>query len=297
MGMASACGFILVLVAVFEWFEPRQRGLMICLAQLMGALGPILSAGPVKYIADIYSINWRFVFVIIGVLGVFFSILCVHYVSTPPVTRDQQKTSELEHKKMSKLLACLVLFKQYRPWAISLYCATIYLSIEYFTQNECQSFIALKGYNTQFASWLISLAWTGYAIGCPLLGYISGQVKDRTQLLYIAALITTASLLCITYSSMPSLLIIGFFFLGIGASAQNIGYVLIGEYFGPNLATIGFGLTNIVFAILAALTAPLVAFLVTPTPTIVSYQQSFWVLILAGVCACFFARMCRIKKL
>lgn len=298
MGLGSSFGFIGLLVAVYDWMPSNKTGFFIGLSQFIGTLGPMLAAGPINAITDNGGLSWRLVFFSLGILGIILSIFVFIIVEN---NRDYAGGFQILKRSASIKSMLKSLVKQPQAWFIAIYSASIYFAIEYLSENSGKDFLMLHGYSSQSSSNLITLAWLSYAIGCPLLGYISDLICRRKQVLIAASVICLLSGILIIYMAhIPSLLYLGFCALGIGASGQSVAFATIAEQCEAKYLAVGLGFNNACIVFLASANAPLIAMILhrlkrADAPiTLVDYQLSFSVLILfmglSLLTACFFIK-------
>ena len=117
----------------------------------------------------------------------------------------------------------------------------------------------LHGFSSDVSSYMLTISWLGYAIGCPLLGFISDRTSKRKRMMVFAAVVCVLSVLCITYFPVNIIVIsIAFFGLGIGASGQSIGFAIMAEQCNNNYLAAGLGLNNAMIMLVTSLMAPLI---------------------------------------
>jgi MFS family permease len=282
MGLGSSFGFIGLLVAVYDWMPRQKIGLFIGLSQLIGTLGPMVAAGPLNDIANDSSIDWRFIFFGLGVLGVIISLLILALVKN---NKDYTGTFQILKRPKPLLTTLAQLLSQTQVWFIALYSAAIYFTIEYLSENSGKAFLMLNGYTMKSASYMITVAWVGYAIGCPLLGYISDLTGKRKNVLSLSALISLiAAIIIIYYPAHSYMLTSAFIALGAGAGGQSVGFAIMAEQCNEQSIAIGLGFNNALIGFLGAINAPLIGWLLNKysqgqPPTIINFQDAFWVII------------------
>lgn len=301
MGLGSSFGFVCLLVAVYEWLPRRNIALFIGISQFIGTLGPMLAAGPMHSLSQQSSITWRGSFLILCLGGLILAVLTLLFVKN---NRDKAHhyNFTILTKNSSVRASLRKLFSQRETWIIAIVSGGIYFTIEYFAENQTQQYLALFGYSSAIATYLITISWLGYAVGCPLLGFISDFYCRRKIPLIIAGFIVLAGLTIIIY--FPTnlyLLFISFFILGIGCSGQSIGFAMMAEHCQSNYLAAGLGFNNGALLLFTATSAPLVGKILmwvsggSPTTfTIHQYQISFsllyGVVILTLLLAIFFMK-------
>ena len=257
MGFGASCGFICLLISVHDWMPSNYRGIFIGLSQLIGTLGPMAAAGPLAKLSESSGINWRFVFFCLGFIGILLAILTFFFVKN-----NQQKIEKytILYKSEKILTSISKLFSRIQPWYIALFSAFSYFTVEYLSANEGRAFLALKGINIGTASYMITISWIGYALGCPLLGFLSDIFKRRKIVMIISSVLGLIAILIILYQSNKQLLQIGFFILGLGAAGQSVGFAIVGEQFKKQSIAVGLGLNNMMITAFSAIDAPILGF-------------------------------------
>lgn len=287
MGFGASFGFICLLISVNDWMPHRYSAVFIGLSQFIGTLGPMFAAGPLNSMSESTNISWRLIFLCLGAIGVFLTILIFFFVEN-----NQQKAGKyvILHKPEKISTSLLRLFSRIQPWYIALLSASLYFTIEYLSENEGRAFLELKGISVNSASYMITIAWIGYAIGCPLLGFLSDVLERRKIILGLCAVIALIAILMILYLPNKQPLQIAFFLLGISASGQSIGFATIAEQFKKQFVAVGFGLNNAIITILATINAPLIGLLLDYNKngkhaTLNEYLSVFNVLIITAIIA------------
>jgi MFS family permease len=256
------------------------------------------AAGPMNALADNGGYPWRMIFLFLGGLGVVLSILIVCFVENNRQT-EQNFQILARPGPMKQTLQSLI--KQPQVWFIGLYSASVYFGIEYLSENSGKAFLMLNGYSSQSASNFITLAWLGYAIGCPALGLLSDWLCRRKSVLTLASLIGMVAMYLILYMPHhPSLLLIGFFTLGLGASGQSVAFATIAEQCEPKYLALGLGFNNACIIMLASINAPIIAWILNQMSpiqsqlTIGNYQTALTLLIaflgISIICASLFIK-------
>ncbi|MFZ9035472.1 MAG: MFS transporter [Francisellaceae bacterium] len=264
MGIGSAFGFVCLLVAVYDWMPHRHIALFIGLSQFIGTLGPMLAAGPLNAMAHDDHSNWRMIFFVIGASGIIIALLALAFVkNNRHKGGDAMSFKKVEiHEPVLKSLMKILSIRQ--TWFIALFSAFVYFAIEYLSENEGKLFLQLNGYSSGFSSYMITLSWLGYAIGCPVIGFISDRIKRRRTPMIFASILVIVALICIFYfTHIPLLLLISFFCLGLGASGQSIGFAAIAEQCQSQYIAAGLGFNNAMIMIIASIIAPTMGFILT----------------------------------
>jgi MFS family permease len=277
MGFGSSFGFICLLFSVYDWMPSRNTGLFIGLSQFIGTMGPMLAAGPLETVSQGNGVDWRDVFLCLGAFGIIISIAIFMFVNN---NKEQAGEYVILYRPEKVSTSLKRLFIRIQPWYIAIFSACVYFSIEYLSENEGKSFLEAKGYSSGFAAYMITLSWLGYAIGCPLLGFLSDYFQRRKSIVIFAALCCTIAIATIVFVSDQYALIAAFFLLGIGASGQSVGFLLIAEQFQKKYLAMGLSLNNMAVTTIASLNAPALGWILDKVQdgdklTLANYHQAF----------------------
>lgn len=281
MGLGSSFGFVCLLLSVYDWLPKKNIALFIGLSQFIGTMGPLCAAGPLSSILASNLQGWRGLFFALSCLGSGLTALIFYFVES---NKQQHDSFFILSRPKSFYFNIRQLLKQKQVWYIGFYSALVYFSLEYFSENEGITFLVAKGLSIRFSAYLISLAWLGYALGCPFLGYLSDKYQFRKPIMVFSILCVLLSLLVIIYSSSQQWLLLACFFIfGFGASGQSIGFAVMSEYCQASYLTIGLAFNNSVIMFYTAFSAPLLGWVLEKKPLCISmlnhYQNSFSLLI------------------
>ena len=291
MGFGSSFGFICLLVAVYEWLPKKNVAFFIGLSQFIGTMGPMLAAGPLNYMSSSADFAWREVFYILSLLGIILAVLILFIVKNNS-SEGKFKVLQMNNSVYNNLIS---LIRQPQVWFIAIFSAGVYFSIEYLSENSGKHFLELHGYSSNVSSYMITLSWFGYAIGCPLLGIISDMISRRKILLVASAFFCLFSLLVIFYFPI-NVFLLGFAFilLGIGSSGQSIGFAIMAEQCSDNYLAAGLGFNNGIIMLFVSILSPFIGWMLSlqQSVNISSYQKVFLIIILLVLSAMFISIFC-----
>ncbi len=283
MGFGSSFGFVCLLIAVYDWLPRKNAALFIGLSQFIGTLGPMLAAGPLNMLAEANIVNWREVFLGLGLLGAVIAFLVLLIVDNNREGTGKFIILSRPDKRITDHLKKLV--REPQIWYIAIFSSCVYFSIEYLSENEGIRFLQLKGLSSSFSSYMITLSWLGYAIGCPLLGFISDFTQKRKPVMVASILVAIVALISIIYFPLTHFTaIVSFVLLGIGASGQSVGFAIMAEQCRDEYLALGLGFNNGMMMLFAAINAPFIGFIlshfleVDGVASITDYKLAFIVL-------------------
>ncbi len=286
MGLGSSFGFICLLAAVYDWMPRQNIALFIGLSQLIGTLGPMLASGPLSTLSTGFNISWREVFGCFAVIGFILAILVILIVDK----NKKNQTKVILRPRLMTTTPIRTLLRERQVWYIAVFSASVFFSLEYLSENECKIFLKYKGFSDYFSSYMITVAWLGYAAGCVVQGFISDKIHRRKSLMLVSALSVLIGVTGAVYLPLNEFFSsLCFILLGIGASGQSIGFVIMAEQCKEIFITRALGLNNAMIVIFIAVLPPFIGFLLRHVgasfPPLVTYHYAFLVLIGLSVSA------------
>lgn len=255
MGLGASFGFICLLMSVHDWMPHKYSAIFIGLSQFIGTIGPMLASGPLENFSEIANVSWRLIFLILSGIGAFLTVLVFLFVKN-----NRQKTGKytILYRPVSIVSAILRLFARIQPWLIAIVTACLYFAVEYLSENEGRAFLRLKGISSASAGYMLTIAWIGYATGCPFLGFLSDIFARRKFILKSCSALALLAILIIIYSTNKLSLQVAFFALGVSASGQSVGFATMAEQFKKQFVAVGFGLNNAIITTFSAIMAPVI---------------------------------------
>lgn len=263
MGFGSSFAFVCLLVVAVTWFPRQYFGFFAGASQLIGTMGPLLAAGPLIAIMTAYHETWRTALNQIAGFGIILAVLILLIVKNKPRDSDQ---ALIFLKQKEPLKQCLLrLVKNKQAWFVALYSATVYVSIALLGAIWGTEYLQVHGLSQHIAADMVSLAWLGYALGCPLLGAFSDIAKRRKPVLIFCAavgLIVTAAIVYLPLQHAHWAYGILFFGLGVAASGQNVGFATISEHVDLATRATALGLNNGTITVFSAFVPPLASYFI-----------------------------------
>ncbi len=262
MGFGSSFAFVCLLSVVLTWFPHKYFGFFAGLSQFIGTLGPLLAGGPLIAIIIKLHETWRMALMQIGFFGVILAVLILVIVKNKP--KESTKKVYFLQRPESLYIQTKRLMSNPQVWMIALFSATVYVSISLLSAVWGTDYLEAKGFTQETAAYMISIAWIGYAIGCPALGLFSDLLRRRKPALILSALLGLLSILLIIFYPFPNTYIfaLAFFVFGIAAAGQNVGFAIISEQVTPKVRATALGLNNGMIGLFSAILPPLVSLLI-----------------------------------
>lgn len=262
MGLGGGFAFLCLLVITIEWFPKNKLALFVGIGQFVGTMGALLAGGPLASIVVQAHVPWRNVFIAISAVGFIIFILSLLFVRKQKQDRQNRVVMLKQDKSISHKTKRLAQSKQ--AWWVATYSAFVFLSVAMLGAVWGTIYLQSLGYSQQVSASIMSLAWLGFACGCPILGGISDYIIRRKPIMLLCALVGLIIAICLVYIPLHHAWLYGilFFILGVTSSGQSIGFAIITEHVEPELKSMALGLNSAFITLLAALIPVIVGLIV-----------------------------------
>lgn len=261
MGFGSAFAFVGTLVMAARWFPPKYFAFLVGGAQFLAAMGALGGEFPLAEM--LVHWRWRIVMILLGVIGIFLTILCFMIIRDNPY---QERHIPKRHDLMRELKE-IVMTGQ--TWAIALYAFCGWGPVAVFAILWGVPYLRIRFQvpNT-YAALAMALLWVGIGLTSPFIGWLSDKLGKRKILLTICPLVGLICSLILFY--VPTInfesSFILLFGMGVAASGQILSFALVKENNRPTVVGTAIGLNNMAVVAGGALFQPFVGFIL----------QTFW---------------------
>jgi MFS family permease len=245
MGVGSSFAFICMFELIMKEFSDRYHGSAIGASQFITTLGPLLAGGPLVIFIHHFHLSWQVAIDYVGFFGLLFVLLSFCIASD---NRKNCHSLAVNSVGLSWWSQIRTLLTNRQGLCIAIYSGITYVSVVVLAAFWGTRYLQACGFTQEFSSSMISLVWLSMAIACPLVGWLSDHMQ-RKRLFFISCasvgLVATSSLLLIDSQSHMWCVMMVFIGLGIGVSAQSLGYVKIVAVFPRELSGAALGLNNV----------------------------------------------------
>ncbi|MES2997718.1 MAG: MFS transporter [Pseudomonadota bacterium] len=259
VGFGSAFAFVGVLKLASLWFPPSRFAFIAGMATSLGMIGAMV--GDIVLSKLVVSVGSNTTLYLAAMVGVGLTIAMWYVIpETKAVkTAAASASSKLHYREFFK--AVFNLCKNPQMWLIGVIGSFLYLSLSGFAEIwGIPYLIRVYGFSSVTAATAISFVFLGWAIGGPLVGWISDKLGNRRYPIIIGALLGALLFSKIIYDpTLPnySLKILLFMF-GICSSTQIIVFPIARELNVQALAGTAIAVTNCLVMLGGALSQPLI---------------------------------------
>jgi len=227
IGSGSAFGFITLIVVTLNWFPKKNFAFILGCGQLIGASGPLIAGGPVALLLGLVG-DWRIIAFWVAIFGVGLTVLVGMFLEGKPVKDEEIPVID---KKIPLLKRISGLLRITQIWWVLVYAGTIYVALPILGAFWGTAYLEASGFEKPKAAFVISMIWLGLAIGAPLSGRLTDQMRKRKPTICLLAIIGGVSSSLILFGSITNEYYLAalFFLIGVAGTGQNISFALIAE--------------------------------------------------------------------
>jgi MFS family permease len=250
IGASSAFSLVGAMAVAGQWFPANRFAIFSGLAMAMGMAGGVFGQAPLRLAVE--ASDWRTVSLVlmIGGLAIALAAWCT--------VRDRRRGSG----GLADMLAGLAVVLRHRQsWLIALVGLGTSAPLLGFASLWGVPYLEVAyGYSRAQAATLTSLIFIGWAVGAPLIGWLSDRIEMRKAPLLAGLVLQTLALTMLIYvPGLPLPAVASLCFLvGFFGSAQIMCFALVRENHPTGLTSTGIGFVNAMVTGAGALFQPLV---------------------------------------
>ena len=260
MGFGAAFAFVSALKVATVWFPSHQFGLLAGLTQAIGMLGAAVGQMPMAYL--VAHFGWRSTLLFIATIMVLLAAVIAI------VMRDRTEANKsLSIKKNwlhSPWTGLVEVFKNPQSWWNALYAGLLYAPTAALAELwGIKFFREAYHLSNEIAATAIGLIFIGWAIGGPLIGWVSDRIKRRKIVLICSAFFSLllASIILMV-PNLPLMLLFSLLFLyGLANTGVATAYAVASEINSPAVSGTSVAFANMASVLIGAGFQPLIGWL------------------------------------
>jgi nitrate/nitrite transporter NarK len=258
VGFGSAFAFVGMLKLASMYFPPSRFAFVAGLATSLGMIGAMV--GDIVLSKLVFAVGCNVTLYIAATAGVLLTV-CLWYVipELKTVKTVDETVPLLSYKEFFQ--AVLKLCRNPQMWLVGVIGILIYLSLSAFAEVwGIPYLIRTYGLSNSAAAVNISFIFLGWAIGSPLVGWISDKIGNRRRPIITGALLGAVLFTLLIYFPFISNHFLGFllFSFGLCSSAQIIVFPIARELNVQGLAGTAIAVTNLLVMLGGAISEPLI---------------------------------------
>ena len=253
IGAGAAFSFVGALNMAARWF-PSKFGILGGWAQMMGSAGGFIGQAPLGI--AVATVGWRLSSVVLGVVGLCLAFLLAFTVRDPTKIKSQKKSPIWNGLKTVAV--------NRQTWLATISAGGLTGTLLAFGGLWGVPYLMVaKGISKPESAGFVSMAFIGWAIGAPLMGWLSDFLGKRRLILIVGsagACLTTITLL--VFPNMPNTLLVSVLGIqGALSSSMILGFALARESNPPEMSGAALGLINTFAVGTGAILQPLAGYI------------------------------------
>lgn len=260
MGFSSAFGFVGVMYLCTLWFPHEKLAMLSGLTSMLGVLGAIIAQTSLSWLNTAHGNVWliSFVFGCIVTICLFFFI---------PQKSPGEETQEMEVSLWQQYKSHLEeVGRQWDTWNIGLLTGALYMPLAVFADLWSIPYLTkVCHFSPLEASQLTSGLNFSWALGAPIVGWVSDKTMSRKAPLLISGLTTAASFsLLLLFPHLPFFATACILCLvGACAGGQVVGFVACAELNSPHTKASSIAFINMIVMGLGGIVQAIVGMVIT----------------------------------
>jgi len=259
IGASVAFAFVGTLTIAGYWFAPARFAMLAGAVQSIGMLGAVAGQAPLRFVIEMFG--WRQVTHVIGAVAVALAVLLFCIVPRRPRDKIPAAGGGEKHPVFKGVIAVL---RNPQSWA----CAGIGFGMTAimlaFAGLWAPKWLRdVYGYAEVQSGAVVSMLFLGWAIGAPLMGWLSDYTGRRKPVLLIGIICNSIlfALILFAGTSAPGAFSVLFFLLGVSGSMMTIAFGCMRELNPPKYGSTAMGLVNMCVVGSGAVMQPVIGWL------------------------------------
>lgn len=261
IGASVAFAFVGTLTIAGYWFAPARFAMLAGAVQSIGMLGAVAGQAPLRYVIE--QFGWRAVTHVIGAVAVALAALLFFIVPRRP-RNPVASTGDGDAEKHPVFKGFIAVLRNPQSWA----CAGIGFGMTAimlaFAGLWAPKWLRdVYNYAEVQSGAVVSMLFLGWAIGAPVMGWLSDYTGRRKPVLLAGILCNSVLFALILFAGWraPGPLSALFFMLGISGSMMTIAFGCMRELNPPRHGSTAMGLVNMCVVGSGAVMQPVIGWL------------------------------------
>jgi MFS family permease len=230
LGIGSSFAYVGAVYVATVWFPRRRLALIMGMTAALGTLGAAVGQAPLEVAVQDYG--WRSAMYTAALGGLFIAVLIWFVVPKRPDWFLRLVALEQKESKVSMFAGLREVVLDGQTWLVSIISLLMYVPISTFGALWGDAYIQTScGVSSETAAWAMTMLFLGFALGGPLLGWISDKYSTRKMPIFLGGGLCAVSMSMLLLASvLPYWLTVIFLILtGFFAGAQAITFAMAVE--------------------------------------------------------------------
>jgi MFS family permease len=230
LGIGSSFAYVGAVYVATVWFPRKRLALIMGMTAALGTLGAALGQAPLEVAVQDYG--WRSAMYTAALGGLCIAILIWFIVPKRPGWFLQLTALDKKESKVTMLAGLREVVLASQTWLVAIISLLLYVPISTFGALWGDAYIETScSVSSESAAWAMTMMFLGFAVGAPLLGWVSDKYSTRRVPMFLGGGLCGASMAMLLLASvLPFWLTVVFLILtGFFAGAQAITFAMAVE--------------------------------------------------------------------
>lgn len=230
LGIGSSFAYVGAVYVATVWFPRKRLALIMGMTAALGTLGAALGQAPLE--VAVQDFGWRSAMYTAALGGLCIALLIWLIVPKRPDWFLQLTALEQKESKVNMFAGLREVVLDSQTWLLAVISLLLYVPISTFGALWGDSYIATScSVSSESAAWAMTMMFLGFAVGGPLLGWLSDKYSTRKVPMFLGGGLCAASIgMLLLASVIPFWLTVVFLILtGFFAGAQAITFAMAVE--------------------------------------------------------------------
>ena len=225
LGIGSSFAYVGAVYVATVWFPRRKLAFIMGMTAALGTLGAALGQAPLELAVQEYG--WRSAMYTAALGGLVIAIMIWFIVPRRPDWFLKLAEIESKESKDSMFEGLREVVSNGQTWLVSIISLLLYVPLSTFGALWGDEFIITSsGVSKESAAWAMTMLFLSFAVGGPLLGWLSDKYKTRRLPMFLGGALCAASMgMLLLASFLPFWITVLFLILsGFFAGSQAITF-------------------------------------------------------------------------
>lgn len=222
VGLGSSVTFVGVLTIIARWFPPERFGFMSGMTMVVAMAGAVGGQAPLA--EAVAAFGWRPTMLASGAYAAAMALLILLFARDRPAEDEAAGPASTSLRRLVEDV--LEALKQRQTWIVALHCGAASAPIFGYAQLwSVPHQMARFGLERPEAALAASLTLVGWAVGSPLLGWLSDRLRRRRAPMLASAVFNFVAWTALLYLPAPKEAVFVLLFLvGVGGGGAILSY-------------------------------------------------------------------------
>jgi len=259
IGFGSAFAVVGSMKLVANWFPANRFATITGMILTLGMIGAMSGQAPVAAMVD--GLGWRDTMLLLSIIGIVLAIAIAIAIRNEPASGPVSH-ADLHHvPQLSVIQGLLKVLSSPQSWLVAGYGGLMFAPTSAFAALWGVSFLMeLYEITRPTAAFIVSLIFLGWAIGSPVVGWLSDFIGKRKPLMFWGSILALFDMVLVLYMPGIPLTLMGLlmFAFGIFSSGFLMSFPLIREISPPSVNATALGFMNTLNMVGGAVLQPVI---------------------------------------